>query len=188
MKKLFRLLFLVIMTCMIIGSSISCGGVVPCLDLDVVEEMWEEYVEEEDVHDLLGINSDFTVYVNRYNGEDSLYPFIVDEVAIEYLGFDLDADEFLVMDTAAVIYECDSVKTAKMYYEYHTNYILGVEEEISYIKRLLKKYSDEMNSDEEESLEEQLENLEDRKENNIIGRKGKYIWAGHKEMLEYTKD
>ena len=189
MRKFLSIFLSTIMVLTIGSFFTACGKVVPKLNLDIVEEQWEKYAEKESEN---GDMSYVDYYTVRYDGKDgnvAEYPFFEDGVILKCLHYDLSpgADSF-GFDVVCEVLKCDSAKTAKKVYEYYMLDMIGKKEQLEYIKYLLKKYKKDMTSEEEKELCETRDYLEENLSNYIIGHKGKYVWRGEKELIEYTKD
>ena len=93
------------------------------------------------------------------------------------------------------IFKFEKASTAKLWYKSMKmdieGEILEYEQEIEWIKHQLEKYEDEMKSDEIDALKDELKelekDLEEFKEENVIGRSGKYVWYGTADAIKDSK-
>ncbi|MBR2384708.1 MAG: hypothetical protein IKA99_03755 [Clostridia bacterium] len=188
MKKLITVTIVVIMLFMSIGTMSSCSFFVPELDLDEVEEIFEELAEDlTDEDDVLNSVSVYTIrggdaYMAGYEA------FTKDAIILKSLITDFDSEDLFSFEYLCGVFECESKADAKKLYEFI--YIYEYESRktvLEYKEYLLKKYKDELSKDEENGLEESIEELEEYLQNFVVGRKGVYVWFGNKEYLKQTK-
>ena len=167
MKKIITAILALAMIISCVAVFASCGGPKPKLDLDKAEanlKAAKYSVTHNDDADSLSAEKKETLYA--YDDDDN------------YIN----------------IYVFNDKKSAKLYYEsLELDLEASIDEtklEIKYIKNMIKKYSDDLNSitikayeEELKELEEELEELKDI----VIGRSGKTVWAGTKEAIKATK-
>ena len=98
-------------------------------------------------------------------------------------------------DSSLSVVVFDSRKAAKLYYEslkiYREYQIDSLENEIDQIEYTLKHYEDDLDSDVideyEDDLKELKKELEELKKETVIGKSGKRVWSGSKDLIKDIK-
>ena len=172
-KTIIRLIALVFVVCFAFSLA-SCFAPKPLIkDL----EKAAENLEDED-------------YMVRYtDDEDELSVGQVEKLTAYKYGDDYDDYETLTV----IVFE--DTKSAKLYYDelktrldYQKEYM---ELYIESLEHQLKKYEDDLDSDEineiEDTIKELNKALEKVEDEYVIGRSGKTVWAGTKDAIEDSK-
>lgn len=167
MKKLLALALVV--SCVFAMASCSLFGPKPPKDLEQVAKDLED-------------SDDY--YASWTNDEDE----IDDPSVVERLYVRSEDDNLIV-----IVFE--STKAAKLYYKsleisYNAE-IDSTKNQIKMMEYTLKHYEDKLSSDEIDELEDEIkeltEELEEMKDDFVLGRSGKRVWYGSKEILKDIK-
>ena len=159
MKKILSLLLVLVTMLAVCSSLVACGGAKPNLDFDSAKQNLEENGYSAHVED-----------GEEYGGYRG--------AATEQRLFAYDKD-----DNYIYIYEFKDEKAAKLYYNDAKIYYGKNSAEYKFYKYYLKKYGDDMTSDERKDVADYIEELE----NYVVGRSGKYVWYGTKDAVNATK-
>ena len=183
MKRLFAAFLAVTMLVLSVFTLASCGK--PELDFDDAKDALEDagyYVSIERGTDETGdVTIDRTLQASKSESDDFLYIVVYNDVKsakISYEALKLEMEEDLAEAEAEI----------EMY-----------ELQIKALKTKLRKYDDELKSDEIKALEKQIETYEDKikdlkedikesKNELVFGRSGKYVWYGDAKAIEDSKD
>lgn len=157
MKKLLSLLLVLVTMLAICTSLVACGGAKPNLDFDSAKQNLAE--------------NGYSAYV-----EDAKGGYFGEAIEQRLIAHDED-DDYIY------IYEFKDEKAAKLYYNDAKIYYGKNSAEYKFYKHYLKKYGDDMTSDERKDVADYIEELE----NYVVGRSGKYVWYGTKDAVNATK-
>ena len=172
-KTIIRLIALVFVVCFAFSLA-SCFAPKPLIkDLEKAAENLED--------------EDYDVYYTDDEDEIAYHEF--GACIAEYLEADDDDDNSIEI----VVFK--DTKSAKLYYDelktrldYQKEYM---ELYIESLEHQLKKYEDDLDSDEineiEDTIKELNKALEKVEDEYVIGRSGKTVWAGTKDAIEDSK-
>ena len=149
----------------------SCSGSKPELDLKTAQENLEF--------------NDYTVIVNHYgSSRDDMDAVMFESELFAY-------NEYYDYIS---IYVFNDASMAKAYYNYEKGSYAEekdiIDAEIKYLEYFLKIYSDDIDKDLFEEIEEELEKWEDalkEAKDLVIGISGKYVWVGTKKAIENSR-
>ena len=182
MKKIFRMVLLMkkfwktLISCLLVvmtALSICACKPKPVFDIDDAKEALED--------------ADYYVRVDdKLTAESCEYGEAIDERLTAYSE---DGEDYIIM----TLFETTGM--AKKYYNYLVDEmdreVETIKSEIKMLEYYLKKFGDDMSSDEYDEIEDEIKEmkkeLEEYKEEWCIGRRGKLVWVGNIDAIKDTK-